>query len=95
MKGYALNDRLDKIKGTIKASIGALIGSRTLELTGVADLARARARRETKAKVRLTTASFRESVGQMTTNERLAAEGKGDTRASRSALGRKIAALLS
>jgi len=48
-----------------------------------------------KTKARLTTASFRESVGQLTANERLAAEGKGESPASRSALRRKIAALLS
>ena len=90
-----MSDRLDKIKGTIKATIGALIGSRELELTGVADLARARARRQTKSKARLTTGSFRESVGQMTGDERLAAEAEGGSRASRSTVGRVITALRS
>lgn len=86
---------LDKLKGSIKATIGALIGSRTLELTDVADLARARARRQTKTRTRLTTASFRESVGQMTANERLAADRTGESRVSRSALRRKITVFLS
>jgi uncharacterized protein YjbJ (UPF0337 family) len=86
---------LDKLKGSIKATIGALIGSRRLEVTGVADLARARARRQTTTRTRLTTASFRESVGQMTANERRATEGKGDNSASRSALRRTITSFLS
>ena len=89
-----MNAHLDTIKGTIKATIGALIGSKTLELTGVADLARARARRQAKTRARLTTASFRESVGQMTANERLAADSTGASRASGSTLRRKVAALL-
>ena len=90
-----MSDRLDGIKGKIKVIIGTLISSKELELTGAADLARARARRTTHGKIRLTTNSFRESVGQMTANERLAAESKADRPSIRSAVSRRIAALLS
>ena len=90
-----MSDRLDSIKDRIKVTIGTLIGSRELELTGIADLARARARRKTRRKIRLTTSSFRESVGQMTDDERKAAEVQGDSRSVRSAIGRRVAALRS
>jgi uncharacterized protein YjbJ (UPF0337 family) len=90
-----MNDRLDTLKGKIKATIGALIGSESLELAGVADLARARSRRNAKGNIRLSTASFRESVGQMTANERRATAGRSDPSAPRSGLRRVIAALRS
>jgi hypothetical protein len=71
-------DRLKEVKSQITACFGWLIGNRQLELRSRADLAVVRGRRTTSADVRHPTSSFRQSVGQMTLNERLDAQAKAD-----------------
>jgi uncharacterized protein YjbJ (UPF0337 family) len=78
MRGKTTTDRLDELKGTIKAGVGRVIGSKHLESGGTADLLLARARRKTAGVVRRVGGTLRHRLDQMADDERLARQKTAD-----------------
>ena len=75
-----MRDRLDELTRWIRSAIGRLIGNTPLDPTGRAGHTLERAGRTMQPESRPSAGRFREGVGQMTLNERLAAQAEADSR---------------
>lgn len=75
-----MGERLDELTKLIRSAIGRLTGSMPLEPDGRAGHALASAGRKTPPESRPAAGRFRDGVGQMTLDERLAAQSEADRR---------------
>ena len=78
MEKDPMSDRLDELKGNVKAGVGKVTGNERLEASGKTEAATARGRRKTKGVLREGAGSLKEGVGDLLGNERLEVEGKAE-----------------
>jgi uncharacterized protein YjbJ (UPF0337 family) len=73
-----MGERIDELKGNVKAGVGKLTGDKRTEADGRGEAQSARVKRKTKGAFQKAGGSLKEGVGDVLGNEQMEAQGKAD-----------------
>ena len=73
-----MGERIDELKGNVKAGVGKLTGDARTEVDGRGEAQSARAKRKAKGAFQKAGGSLKEGVGDMLGNEQMESQGKAD-----------------